>query len=173
MKNIIKMNKTINYLLICLLGFCLVLGGTNASAYAHDKTLKETTWTLYSRDDHIEHWNSRIFNYPEDKINRKVKITMNYPAGDPAGQRGHSFTIYPVELTGSGSWDNYFDCNGNEVYSKLSACSIEIGPDETKTLIVKLGNSSWWKSRVGVYLKLIAPKNDYHYNAINYIMYAV
>ncbi|MDR3116945.1 MAG: hypothetical protein LBT91_03870 [Bifidobacteriaceae bacterium] len=165
MKNKIKINKTINYLLAAFLGFGLVLGGVNVSAYAHDNIITDNAWYLLARNNGVEYWGSDTFNYPENVSNRKVKITLSYP-----GNTGDSFTVFPVELTGSGSWDNYFDCNGNEVYLKRNACFMQIGPTETKTLTVKLADSSWWKDRVGVYLKIYAPHKNYHYNTVNYTL---
>jgi hypothetical protein len=65
--------------------------------------------------------------------------------------------VIPVELTGSGSFDDYFDCNGNEVTYISDACVRQIDPNQTIEFTVKLADSSWWKDRDGAYLSSANP----------------
>jgi uncharacterized protein with FMN-binding domain len=149
------MRKVIMATLTFVATFALVAGvAVNGSAQAtvlgktDSTTLKRPTYTSSS------HWswtsNMTLTSTKSDiyKVggkNRKIDIAVT-------NSNTKILRFMPVELTGKGCYDDYFDCNGNEVYYEGHACIRSVGPNQTVKFTVKLADSSWWKNRDGVYL---------------------
>jgi predicted component of type VI protein secretion system len=139
------MNKIITATLSFVAAFALVAGvaGISSAQAVENISSASINGTSWSKDT------SNVLNIGSSGKNRKVNVTVTNLT---TVEEGRYYNFSPAELTGSGSFDDYFDCNGNEVYSMISACDYVIHPGETKTLTLKVGDSSFWKDRDGVYL---------------------
>lgn len=147
----------------------LVGGVSSFKAYGYDAPVSDdwlsagpTLSAVYTT------WKSKTFYYRENVKNRKVKVTLSNSAKD-----GSKFVVIIMEETGKLSMDNYFDCLGAEVFSTLSACSFQIDSNKTRTVVVHMGDSTWWKDRLGVYLRILSPSNEAPQNNLHYTMEAV
>jgi hypothetical protein len=147
------MKKVIMTTLSLVAAFALVTGvAVNGSAQATvlGKTDPTTSKPLTYSDGNHWSWssstvNSDVYDYGSEGHNREIAISIT-------NSNTMDLDFLPVELTGSGSYNDYFDCNGNEVYSSNSACVRTISPNKTIEFTVKMGDSSWFKDRDGVFL---------------------
>jgi hypothetical protein len=140
------MKKILTAALSFVAVFTLITGVTinnSAQASVLKATLVSSTWTQLGLTND---WISDELDAGPDGDHRFVNITVQ-------AYNHHAFTFIPRILTGAVSFDDYADCNGDEVYSSLNACEYTINPGETIKFRVYLDNSSWWKDRDGVYLE--------------------
>ncbi|MDR3116944.1 MAG: hypothetical protein LBT91_03865 [Bifidobacteriaceae bacterium] len=155
-------------ILSAILALALIVSGSSPVAHAND-IFDQNYWEGLARYDDDNVWyvaKSRELDYYEQKHNRQVRVTIDY-----YGSHGSPFVARIVERTGTFSYEDYFDCHGNEVsYASGKRCRIKLFPHDSYTLIVKMGDSSWWKARTGVYLRVEATGGTPIQNALKYSM---
>jgi hypothetical protein len=139
------MKKIMTAALSFVAAFALVAGiaGVNnaqAAVLGNPAPINSSNWSWHLG------WDSDKLVYGSSGTGRRATVV----AQNNSSTRTSGFVV--EELTGSGSYDDYFDCAGNEVYSALSACEYTLNPNSSIGVTVKLGNSSFWKDRDGVFI---------------------
>jgi hypothetical protein len=156
------MKKIIIATLGFVAAFALVVGiSVNGSAQAAllGKPSPTSSSHWYSTSGSSPRYQSDVYNWGSKGKNRKVDITVK-------NNSLHTMSFGVTERTGSGSIDNYFDGKGNEVYSQFNRATYNVAAGDTKKVTVKMGDSSTWKDRDGVYLEGFAPSGSF--NVPNY-----
>ncbi|MDR3128364.1 MAG: hypothetical protein LBT99_03465 [Bifidobacteriaceae bacterium] len=162
-----KLSKLFSGILSTVLALALIVSCASPVANANE-LFDNNNWRLMFRCEHGDTWavfESQILDYNEQKSNRQVRISVDY-----YGSHGSPFLIKPIERTGTFSYENYFDCQGNEIGTLEHGCRVKLYPHESFSMVVKMGDSSWWKSRTGVYIEALAVGDTPIKNALKYSM---
>jgi hypothetical protein len=141
------MKKIITAALSFVAVFALITGVTinnSAQASVLGSRVVSSTWTHVGQAGTTDNITDKL--NVGSKGNRFVHVTVQNISNT-------HFSFVTRILTGAGSFDDYADCNGNEVSLYISACKYNINSGETFKFTTHLDDSSWWKDRDGLYLE--------------------
>jgi hypothetical protein len=111
------------------------------------------------------HWTTNALDEEKsDTLNWGSKGTKRWVTVDVTNNGPSDINFTADALTGSGSYDDYFDCGGYQVFSQFDACTHDLASHQSTSFVVGLDDSSWWKDTDGVYLQ--SNWNDFDMNGL-------